>query len=69
MPAKGEKVDYRSFAGETWDAEVVAVRDPGHVDLVLHGPGLGEGYELHAIRWTDDVDSALPGARPKRETA
>ena len=63
---KGDVVAYKSFAGETWDAVVLAVRSPGHVDIVVSGSGLTEPMELHAIRWSDDPDAPLPGARPRK---
>ena len=66
MTAKGDQVAYRSFAGETWPATILAVGPPGFVDIAVSGPGLIEPMELHAIRWSDDPAAPLPGARPRR---
>lgn len=64
--SKGDAVAFRSFAGEIWDAVILAVRQAGYVDVAVSGPGLAEPMELHAIRWSDDPDNILPGARPRR---
>jgi hypothetical protein len=67
MPTvEGDKVAYRSFAGETYDAVILKLRPPKHVDVSIIGPGLVEPMELHAIRWFDDPDEPSPGARPRR---
>ena len=66
-PTKGDLIAYRSFAGETYDAEVVEVGDH-HVDINVVIPGQkdedGKMF-LRAIRWYDDPDEKSPGARPK----
>ena len=59
---KGAEIAYRSFAGETWPATILAVGPPGFVDIAVSGPGLIEPMELHAIRWSDDPAAPLPGA-------
>jgi len=63
----GDSVAYRSFAGETWAATVLAIHATGHVDIAVTGPGLTEPMELHAIRWYEDPDDNRPGARPQKQ--
>lgn len=65
LPVLNERVAYRSFAGDTWDAVITGVPAPGFVDVDLSGPGLKEPYHLRAVRWYDDVLDERPGARPR----
>lgn len=59
----GDEVNYRSFAGDVYDAVVKNVRAPDRVDIVVAIPGAG-GYELHAIRWSE-TEPERNGAWPK----
>jgi hypothetical protein len=71
MPIKGDPVAYRSFAGDVWDAVVTGVWADkfGFVDVEVTGPGLKEPMALTAVRWSDDPESLMPGARPRRAAA
>ena len=67
MAAKpGDKVNYRSFAGDVYEAVVKQPRGEDRVDIVVAIPG-GEGYELHAIRWSE-TEPERNGAWPKGTT-
>ena len=63
---KGDAVSYRSFGGDLYDAIITGIRPAGFVDVDLTGPHLKEPYALTGVRWSDDPESKLPGARPKR---
>ena len=66
MPSVNERVAYRSFAGDTWEAVVTSVWADGKiVDIDVEMPGGKEPFSLRAIRWYDDPSEPLPGARPK----
>jgi hypothetical protein len=68
MPAKGDTVVYRSFAGDVYDAEVIELGADGRVDVEVTIPGLkaeNGKMRLRAIRWYDDPKEPSPGARPK----
>ena len=76
MPIVNERVAYRSFAGDVWDAVVTNVwdlrdvgsrssgRGVGYIDIDIVLPGGKEPWPLKAIRWYDDPAEKCPGARP-----
>lgn len=70
MPQVNECVIYRAIAGDYWDATVLAVRTIANlatrVDLSVMGPGLRKSVELHDVRWFENPDSLLVGARPRK---
>jgi hypothetical protein len=58
MVARGDKVRYRTFAGDIYDAVVSGVSGNGRrVDLDIVIPGVREPFSLRAIRWSDDPDA------------
>ena len=68
MPAINDRVTYRSMAGEPWEATITAIGPEGFVSVSLTGPYLREPFELRRVAWSDNVDDAGPGARPRRAT-
>jgi hypothetical protein len=70
MPSVNERVAYRAFSGDTYEAVVTAVwHEVGaqnfRVDIDVTIPGVKEPWPLKAIRWYDDPKEPLPGARPR----
>lgn len=50
MVAKGDKVGYKSFAGDVYDATVTGERPGGFFDIDVHIPGVGEPVPVRAVR-------------------
>ncbi len=73
IPSIGDDVLYRSIAGETWDATIVAVRSLLGSTLVdvevflpaSHEAGLKSTTTLKGVTWHDDPNEQMRGARPK----
>ena len=66
MPNDREKVYFRHDDGERWDAEIVKVHDQETVDLAVHVPAAGGGFQIHggvagAKLATTDADKKIVG--------
>lgn len=72
MPAINEQVTYRSISGDEWEATIFDVHPDGRVDIFVALPNAKPtdeiaGYFFRAIRWYDDRNVPLPGARPRKD--
>jgi hypothetical protein len=63
---KGDRVRYRSLAGDVYDATVTGVRGNGMVDLDIDVPGCREPFPATAV---PDRLAASPASAPAAETA
>jgi hypothetical protein len=54
MIAVGDPVHYRAYAGDVYEAEVIAVRGPELIDIRCSFPGTSTTLDLKKIRFTED---------------